>query len=341
MQTLPEYILQKTTATFLRVSSSIDTRFIAFDVSVYRNGSHTMTLKGVVHFPQLKRATQTAIRKQFPGWKIENELTVLSQDFPPRFAQVNSFVADMLVVPRKGTPLGSQVLFGDFVRCFFERAEYVYCQAPDGYLGWVHGSHLVLKTVPDYLRWINGTRARFITKTRVGNSCIPPAAELRFLKPCCVQLPDGDVVRVSKKQVVPHNRETNRTLRSLLKTAASLHGIPYLWGGKTPRGYDCSGFVQTLFALHNIVLPRDANQQANVGLFVGHLDDKRDLRPGDLVFFMNNKGKISHVGISLGRTRFVHASTHGGVHEASFDRGKHPRSRNYLKNYVLARRIIP
>ncbi len=334
-------MLQKASATLLQVTASIDTRFIAHNVSVSRNKPRTVTLQGFVHFSQLKRATQTAIRKQFPGWQIENQLTVLSEAFPPRFTQVNTFAADMLVAPRKGASLGTQALFGAFVRRFMEHADYVYCQAPDGYLGWIHQDHLIPKTQGDYLRWVNGTRASFTTKVRVGNICIPPAAELRFLNPCCVQLPNGDIIRISKKCITVNNRATNSSLRRLLKTAGSLHGVPYLWGGKTTSGFDCSGFVQTLFAIQNIPLPRDASQQATVGLFVGHLEDMRDLQPGDLIFFMNNTGKIYHVGISLGRMRFVHASVSGGIHEASLDGARHPQGKNYSKNYVFARRIIP
>ncbi len=341
MRNLSEKMRQKATVALLQAAASIDTRFIAYNVSIVCKRPHTITLQGFVHFLQLKRATQTAMRKQFPGWQIENQLTVLSETFPPRFAQVNSFAADMLVAPRKTATLGTQALFGAFVRRFMEHADYVYCQTPDGYLGWIHQKHLIPKTQGDYLRWVNGTRARFTTKARVGNIRIPPAAELSFLNPCCVQLPDGDIIRISKKCIVINNRARNSIIRRLLKTAGSLHGIPYLWGGKTTCGFDCSGFIQTIFALQNIPLPRDANQQATVGLFVGHLEDKRDLQHGDLIFFMNNTGKIYHVGISLGRMRFVHASVSGGIHEASLDGARHPQGKYYSKNYAFARRIIP
>lgn len=341
MQILSEQMRQKAALTLLQVAASIDTRFIAYNVSIFRDVPRTLILQGFVHFPQLKRATQAAMRKQFPGWHINNQLTVLSEAYPPCFAQVNAFAVDMLVAPRKSAALGTQVLFGEFVRRFMEHADYVYCQAPDGYLGWIHQKQLMPKNAAHYLRWINGTRARFTTEARASNIRIPPSAELSFFKPSSVQLPNGDMRRISKKCISVNSRAADSIPRRLLRALRALHGVPYLWGGKTTRGYDCSGLVQTLYALQNIPLPRDANQQAMVGRLVGHLHDKRDLQPGDLVFFMNNSGKIYHVGVSLGRTRFVHASVVGGIREASLDNARDRRGRNYPSNYVFARRIIP
>ncbi len=79
----------------------------------------------------------------------------------------------------------------------------------------------------------------------------------------------------------------------------------YLWGGKSPMGLDCSGFVQVLFRMMNINLPRDASQQIDLGVLVDSLED---IHLGDLAFFENEKGAITHVGLMLNSTDIIHAS---------------------------------
>jgi cell wall-associated NlpC family hydrolase len=82
-------------------------------------------------------------------------------------------------------------------------------------------------------------------------------------------------------------------------------GTAYLWGGRTVFGIDCSGFVQMVFKLFNYKLPRDAYQQAEMGEAIGFL---AEAKPGDLAFFDNEQGKITHVGILLSPHQIIHAS---------------------------------
>lgn len=92
---------------------------------------------------------------------------------------------------------------------------------------------------------------------------------------------------------------------TLLDTARSFLNAPYLWGGKSIFGIDCSGFTQTVFSAHEIQLLRDASQQATQGQAVTNLDQAR---PADLAFFDNDKGRIIHVGILLADSQIIHAS---------------------------------
>ena len=82
-------------------------------------------------------------------------------------------------------------------------------------------------------------------------------------------------------------------------------GTAYLWGGKSIFGVDCSGFVQQLYKLFGIFLPRDAYQQAEVGELVGFL---QEAKLGDLAFFDNDEGRITHVGMLLSDRLIMHAS---------------------------------
>jgi cell wall-associated NlpC family hydrolase len=95
----------------------------------------------------------------------------------------------------------------------------------------------------------------------------------------------------------------------VVSLALSLRGTPYLNGGSDPAGFDCSGFVQWVFAQRGLALPREVKQQYRVGRII----DSDDIQPGDLVFFETVSPGASHVGIALGGGEFVHAPSSRGV----------------------------
>ena len=131
-----------------------------------------------------------------------------------------------------------------------------------------------------------------------------------------------------------------RTALAITRTAREyFEGAPYLWGGITPWGADCSGFVQTVFGLHGVALPRDARLQAEAGDDPGPLTD---LEPADLAFFSEgDAGVISHVAIALGGDRIAHMSL-GRAGYAVENLGD--RKDAYVKvlneRFVRARRVL-
>ena len=122
---------------------------------------------------------------------------------------------------------------------------------------------------------------------------------------------------------------------ALLKYAKYFQGGKYKWGGTTPEGFDCSGYVQYLFKKHGINLPRTALSQSKIGTPV--LPDQ--LQKGDLVFFLTDKKRglpVTHVGIYLGNGEFIHAASRKkGIIISPLDYGR------YSKCYVGARRVLP
>lgn len=100
-------------------------------------------------------------------------------------------------------------------------------------------------------------------------------------------------------------------IRSIISTAKNFLGVPYRWGGTTSYGFDCSGFVMRVFELNGVYLSRTADQQYYD--YAGGAITKRELQPGDLVFFTTYCPGISHVGIYIGNDNFIHASSYGGV----------------------------
>ncbi|MCF6245468.1 MAG: C40 family peptidase [Sulfurovum sp.] len=101
---------------------------------------------------------------------------------------------------------------------------------------------------------------------------------------------------------------TNKDKNALLEYAKYFKGVKYVWGGTTPKGFDCSGYVQFLYKKHNINLPRTAWSQSQKGVSVA----KNDLKKGDLLFFLTDKKRgipVTHVGIYIGNGEFIHAAS--------------------------------
>jgi len=133
--------------------------------------------------------------------------------------------------------------------------------------------------------------------------------------------------------VVSGSGDPSQHLRtSLVQTANRFIGIPYVWGGETTAGFDCSGLTMTVYRLNGLQLPRSAREQFGVGKPV----KRDDLKPGDLVFFATTgKGRVSHVGIYNGDGSFIHAPRSGKrIRNASL-------SNKYFRDrYIGARRYF-
>ena len=121
----------------------------------------------------------------------------------------------------------------------------------------------------------------------------------------------------------------------IVETAHLFLGVPYLWGGRSTAGFDCSGFVQTVFELNGVALPRETVQQINLGKEMGK--DYSKARNGDLLFFNNTEGRVNHIGIYLGEGRFIHSSGMVKVNGLNSDDPLYDES--YLKRFKQARSI--
>ena len=212
-------------------------------------------------------------------------------------------ICSLSIVPLRAEPKNtseqtSQLLYGEFFTVLDLQKSWSKVQnESDGYIGWINNKHF-----------------KFIEKSifqKLKSSKKIYAAELvDFIwKDNDILFPTPIGSLVSSAQILGHRFDgkeltETKSKSNIVTTALHYLNSPYLWGGKSPFGIDCSGFVQCVYQLHGIQLPRDAHLQAGHGEILGFIDESE---PGDLAFFDDYEGKITHVGIIMPDYNIIHA----------------------------------
>lgn len=159
------------------------------------------------------------------------------------------------------------------------------------------------------------------------------------------RLPDGREGRLVEGRWVEWDERASRfpaEAEALAATAWQWLGVPYIWGGRTRWGADCSGFVQSVYRLHGFLLPRDSCQQAEVGEPIDHGSRFRALRAGDLLFFRGKQSeRIVHVALSLGGSEILHAAEANGEVMADDLAGDSELQRSLADRLSSVRRLFP
>ena len=216
----------------------------------------------------------------------------------PIAARVTAAVAPVLAEPRAAATQTSQYLSGARLAVQEVRDEWLRVRGADQYEGWMHRGYIV------------DTEAASGRDERISLGCVARAVGGRTRELPLGALLDGDeeVVGGETGRSVELSRHFPTEGAAIAGSALRFfEGTSYLWGGVTPWGADCSGFVQTVFALHGLPLPRDAADQARAGVEVPATGG--GLVAGDLVFFSDREdGRITHVAIAIGDARVVHVA---------------------------------
>jgi hypothetical protein len=247
-------------------------------------------------------------------------------------AVVVAAIAPMLAEPHVSSGQVSQQLAGHVVSIVEDQADWLLVRGTDQYEGWMHRGYVAKLAVP-------GDAG----DGRISLGCVVASADgtARSL-PLRSLVAPGD--RVQSGEAVPAHELAVRfptDATAICQSAVALYvGTPYQWGGVTPWGADCSGLVQSVFALHGVPLPRDAWQQARAGRDAG-----RELlasRPADLLFFSDRPdAHITHVAIALGDRRLVHlALGRGGYAVERLDDEHNEYVRKLGARFLFARSVL-
>ena len=225
------------------------------------------------------------------------------------FSVCNVSIMPLRVEPDDRSEMVSQVLFGETMYVIEMRSNWARVQLTgDQYEGWVDPKQFVVID-DEELNRLNSSEAFYTTdlvqilthiKTKemiplVMGSHLPGLNNGKLTIAGENYSFEGTAVSAKKKP----------TRKRILENAMMYLNAPYLWGGKTPFGIDCSGFTQTVYKVSGIMLKRDASQQVMQGETVNFITDAY---AGDLAFFDNDEGNIIHVGILLGDNKIIHAS---------------------------------
>jgi cell wall-associated NlpC family hydrolase len=215
-------------------------------------------------------------------------------------ATVRTPVAPMHGEPRITSPMISEQLAGHSVDVIDEDGDWVCIRGGDNYDGWMHTGFLARapETTARQSRRPTQISLGCTTQTSDGSRRLLP---LRAVLALDESVESGEVVEARRLA-----ERFPRNAAAIPHTAQEFFSsTSYLWGGVTPWGADCSGLTQSVFALHGLILPRDAWMQAEIGTDAGR--DIGELQPADLLFFSDRDDRrITHVGIAMGARRMVH-----------------------------------
>jgi cell wall-associated NlpC family hydrolase len=335
----------------VRVEYCPDPRTAIFEVEA-RIEDGALELTGAVSEPVAVEALHRRVA-MLDGWvEIRDAVTRLPEldGAGPQHAVVTAPVAPMLASPMIASPQISQVVLGHHLIVLRRQGRWLQCRSTDGYLGWMHRGYVVQLQERDARNWDMGTG---------GEACISLGAELRTADDeVLVRLPWGSrVIRQEDGLARLPNGRSGRLVGDVVPAKERAHrfpghgdavvessprwlGVPYLWGGVTHGGVDCSGFVQALFRLHGVELPRDSDQQARAGQPVDPGRDFSKLRGGDLCFFAEDADRVTHVVLSTGGSRIIHSSLGNGGVARNDLAGKLEYERELGRIFVCARRVL-
>ncbi len=262
-------------------------------------------------------------------------------------------VANLREKPAHSSGLADQEIMGYTVKLLKRKDNWFEVQTEYGYTGWMTDKSFYRVDEAAKKKWDSFDKV-IVTKiftivyskpdeksepvTNVVLNCLLRRIEKNY-QWTIVETADGRAGFLKNEDIaqMPIKKLSGKELQdSLIKTAKSMMGVPYLWGGKSSAASDCSGFTQTVFRASAINLLRDSRQQVTEGDEVIYDSNFSNVKAGDLLFFGSDK--ITHVAMSLGGADFIHQS--GDVHINSLD----PKASNYSpfhrKNLKAIRRVI-
>jgi len=336
-----------------------DKRVALFDVNIEKSES---SLKLVGETTELDAKME--LIKLIESAKIDIQDSIKTLPSEKRkgkvYGIINNSVSNLRGKPTHSAELVTQAILGTPVKVFKNKDGFYLIQTPDKYISWVDSDGIKTINKEQYNAWYNSDKLIYtseygfsyfeanekserVSDLVMGNILVKLSDDGEFSK---VKYPDGRKAFVLKSETQNYNNWLKKALpteENVIETAKLFMGNPYLWGGTSAKGLDCSGFIKTVYFLNGVVLDRDASQQVKKGILVDTENGFDNLEKGDLLFFgfkakNGKRERITHVGIYIDNLEFIHEA--GRVKYNSFDKEAHNFSKFRLKNFIRAKRII-
>lgn len=298
------------------------------------------TAAGQTTLPEAKKAVikfaDSLLEKG--GYSDQVELLPQAELGDSIFALVKHAFGHLRRHPKNSAELLDQAVLGSELKLLQRKRSWYRVQTNYGYIGWMKRFSLHRTDEAGVSAWKNGELQRVTKlmdfvygspseKSEILSSAVLNASMLlaeKGLKWSKVILPDGEQGYIKTGSIESWEKTYSRKISAdrIVKTAKSMMGLPYLWGGNSSTANDCSGFTQTVFKANGMQLPRDARQQVLMGEEIIPKENFSNVRAGDLLFFGRTDSltmidRITHVAISLGGYEFIHQDS--DAHIDSFD----------------------
>lgn len=338
-----------------------DKRVEVFSITTVESESDaSLMLKGETSNTPAHKELIAEAKKIYPHIKDSIRLLPDAIIGPKNWGIIYNSVADLRGKPAYSSEMVTQVLLGMPVKILDKSGNWYRIKTPEGYIGWMSGSvhRLTHQELLDYLAnpkiIVTNQYAKSYTKANresqtvsdivVGNMLNINGEKNGFYK---ATYPDGREAFVDKKDAEEDDKwlkGIKLTGESIVTTAMQLMGVPYVWGGTSSKGLDCSGFTKLVYWLHGIIIARDASQQVMYGVEIDRIGNFENAQKGDFVFFgvkatdENPKERVVHVGIYIGNQQFIHASDY--IHISSFDSSSELYDEYNTNRYMRTMRYI-
>ncbi|MBN2212652.1 MAG: C40 family peptidase [Bacteroidales bacterium] len=254
----------------------------------------------------------------------------LQSFIPVRFSQTDK------------SEMTNQLLFGETYTIIEKESKWLKIRCSyDNYTGWIDGPDVHPLTEDTFNKitrkpqLITDREVMELTLENKSRMLISPGSDLPLYDPSL------NGFTINKKTYLlgkkPETGAETPSVESVLHTARKFINVPYLWGGRSVFGTDCSGFTQIVFKIHHVKIPRDASQQAFSGKYINRFEDAW---PGDLAFFGNEEGNIIHVGIIMENNIIIHASGHVRTDHIDSTGIFNTEKQNYSHHLECIRRVL-